>query len=68
MSNRRKHSTSRSFITIRMGAAHHDVTFNYAEGPETFNIRAMSSQQRGRFFGEFMAAVRRQHVTTGRVA
>lgn len=37
-------------ITIRLGAAHWDATIATADGPLHFNIRAMTREQKGKFF------------------
>jgi len=44
-------------VTIRMGATHWDVAI---KGAGLFNLRSMTREQRGRFHGQFMAAVRKQ--------
>lgn len=48
-------------VTIRLGAAHWDVTIHDPElGPQTFNLRAMDRHQRGKFHGLFMSATRKK--------
>lgn len=48
-----KHSHT---VTIRMGAAHWDVT---VDGVGTFDLRKMDRTQRGQFHGTFMASIRK---------
>lgn len=47
----RKHSA-----TIRLGAAHWDVTLHTDTGNHTFDMRKMDRHQRGKFHGQFMSA------------
>lgn len=46
-------------VTIRMGAAHWDVTVESAGSSTTFDLRKMDRHQRGKFHGQFMAAFRK---------
>jgi len=43
-------------VTIRMGAAHWDVT---VKGAGQFNLRTMDRSERAKFHGAFMGAVRK---------
>jgi hypothetical protein len=45
--------------TIRMGAAHWDVTLPTSEGGLHFNLRAMTRDERRKFHAAFMAAYRK---------
>jgi hypothetical protein len=46
-------------VTIRMGAAHNDVTVRAADGtPVVFDRRAMSKKENSDFHREFMNAFR----------
>ena len=50
----------RGNVTVRMGAAHWDVTIKDATyGDLHFNLRKMDRHQRGRFHGTFMSSVRK---------
>jgi hypothetical protein len=57
---------SKHSVTIRMGAAHWDVTLSGSphNGPD-FNLRKMDRNQRGKFHGHFMAAFRRSQQPKG---
>lgn len=46
-------------VTIRMGAAHWDVTIHQPNGDLSFDLRAMERKDRGRFYGTFMTSVRK---------
>lgn len=49
----------KSSVTIRMGAAHWDATVQANGRPVHFDFRKMDRTQRGRWYGTFMAAVRK---------
>jgi len=54
-------------VTVRMGAAHWDVTIPTPAGDTvSFDLRTMDRNERGKFHGQFMAAFRRSQQQKGR--
>jgi hypothetical protein len=50
-------------VTIRMGAAHHDVTIKKPDGSKyTFDYRVKSKDEKREFHREFMNAFRASRV------
>lgn len=46
-------------VTIRMGAAHWDATVQAGGQPVNFNFRKMTRDERRKWYGVFMASVRK---------
>lgn len=46
-------------VTIRMGAAHWDVTVHGPDKDIVFDLRKMDRKSRGKFYGTFMSSVRK---------
>jgi len=49
-------AAQKHIVTIRMGAAHWDVT---VKGAGRFNLRTMDRTERSKFHGAFMGSVRK---------